>query len=222
MDVSRISIGNKVEISLQLDGKKSSKTYLSKVELAENSDEVFLQIPTSLGQLVKLPVSDNYSMLFFTKDGMYRFDAAIVGYTSVDNFKYLVVSLKSKGEKVQRRAYFRYNCNIEMQFYMYDENKNIIRDNLCEGIMLDLGGGGIRFLSNEEIEVNENIQCVIVLMDEFLFANAVILYKDKQFNSDYKYQYRVKFTEIMDLERDKIIQYVFNEQRKKIGRMRNN
>ncbi len=105
---------------------------------------------------------------------------------------------------------------------MYDENKNIIRDNLCEGIMLDLGGGGIRFLSNEEIEVNENIQCVIVLMDEFLFANAVILYKDKQFNSDYKYQYRVKFTEIMDLERDKIIQYVFNEQRKKIGRMRNN
>ncbi len=220
MDVSKINIGNKVEISLQLDGNKSSKTYISKVESADDPTEVFLQIPSSLGQLVKLPLSDNYSMLFFTKDGMYRFRAAIVGYKTIDKFKYLVVSLLSGGEKVQRRAYFRYNCDIEMQFYKYDENNNIIRDNLCEGTMLDLGGGGARFLSNEEMEVKDNIQCVIVLMDEFLFANAVILYKDKQYESKFKYQYRVKFTEIMDLERDKIIQYVFNEQRKRISRAR--
>lgn len=214
-----INTGDNVEISLKLENGKSSKSYISKVETVVSKDEILIQVPYSKGQLIKLPISDRYSMLFSTKNGMFRFDTAITGYTSIENFRYISCSLLSEGRKVQRRQYFRYNCDLDFKLYKYI-NERLAREKLLEGRLVDIGGGGIKFYSNTDIDVEDTIQTVLVLNNEFVIVDTKILAK---FNIDpekgnYRYQYRAEFKDISEADREKIIQFIFNEQRRNLRR----
>lgn len=214
---NNINTGDTVEISLKLEEGKSSKTYSTKVETINGKDEILLHVPYSQGQLIKLPLSNKYTMLFITKNGMFRFDASISGYTTIDNFRYIICSLLSDGRKIQRRQYFRYNYDTDFKLYQYINNK-LAREKLLEGRLINIGGGGIKFCSNTSLEINDTIQTVLVLNNEFIIVDTKILSIIPAANntSSFAYQYRAEFVNMEDANREKIIQFIFNEQRKKL------
>ncbi|MFV0504046.1 MAG: flagellar brake protein [Lachnospirales bacterium] len=215
----KIKPGNMVEIALKLDDDNSSKVYVTKVENVESEEEVYVNVPFSMGQLVKLPISENYTMLFIdASKSMHRFDAAIREYADIDGFKYMKVALLSEGKRVQRREYYRYAVEMDLKFYAYVGDK-IQRDAMYEGQMIDLGGGGVKFVSDNELMERDLIQIVIILNGEFIISDAIILSVEKSKNVNFKYEYRVKFDGIVDVEREKIVKFVFTEQRKEMKRI---
>ncbi|MDR2940228.1 MAG: PilZ domain-containing protein, partial [Clostridiales bacterium] len=91
------------------------------------------------------------------------------------------------------------------------DNNNVIT---FEGIIKDIGGGGLRFVSNEVLEEGEKIKAAIVLNTEVIIVNGKILHKQFFPKSNYKYQYRVEFIGILKTEQEVIVQFIFEQQRK--------
>ncbi len=214
-----VTVGNTVELSLVRDGK-AIRTYKSKVEDASNPKAVLIHVPSVQGQLVKLPKSDAYEMLVFTDGKLLKFKAKLTGYTKQDGFMYCVLKMLSKGEKVQRREYFRYNTQMPITFFTKShEDENYNTWELKTGLVKDIGGGGIRFVSNVDIEKKDTLKVFVVLYDNMFVAECKILFIDPTpETSTYRHQYRVQFLNTFETERELIVQYIFNEQRRVLSR----
>ncbi|MDR1532723.1 MAG: flagellar brake protein [Clostridiales bacterium] len=214
-----IKVGDRLEISLKRD-KDTGKAYVSQVEKILGKNQLLAQVPISYGQLVRLSVSDYYSCLFFTESGMLIFDATIMGYITEEGSNFMTLALKTTGEKVQRREFFRFMCLLPIKFSVVQdpgtpgEPSNAIH----EGVIKDLGGGGVRFVSNGVISEGAKIKCVVLLNGEYFVAVAKILYKQVFPKSIYKYQYRGMFIGLLPSEQERIVQFIFNEQRKNLRR----
>lgn len=222
MSIENITLGNTVEIELQVGDIIASKTYVSKVVRLVSQNELLLEMPRSFGHKVELPLGDYYIFIVFTDDGMYRYSGKIVEYKKAlfpeSNDYYAVVDLISSGEKIQRRENFRFNIDLPMHFYKIDSLGNVDRSEEGYGNVIDLSGGGVKFLSNATLEPKTKIQITLNLNNDLLFLDAVVLYVDEITHPDYATQYRCRFLDIMDYDKDKIIQFVFDAQRDTLRR----
>ncbi|MDR1689599.1 MAG: PilZ domain-containing protein [Clostridiales bacterium] len=223
-----IKAGDRLEIT-----KKNSKpnikpaTYVSQVEeVIPAKSQVVIFSPISYGEIIRID-KDEYTMLFYCEKGMMQFSA--VGITNVKDSgqSFAVLKLTNKGERIQRRYFYRLDCIIPFKFGILERDKmntakrkDLFSNVSLEGIIKDISGGGIRFLSNEEIEANMYICCIIPVENEVLLPIGRVLTKQHFPKSNYKYQYRLLFEAILPEDQERIVQYVFNEQRKTLGRTR--
>ncbi|MDL2248754.1 PilZ domain-containing protein, partial [Tyzzerella sp. OttesenSCG-928-J15] len=88
-----------------------------------------------------------------------------------------------------------------------------------QGIIKDIGGGGVCFLANESIEENATIKLVIKLDDDILVTIGEVIQKHYFPKSNYRYQYRVGFIGIHPTEQEKIVQFIFNEQKRMLQKV---
>ncbi|MFV0440907.1 MAG: flagellar brake protein [Lachnospirales bacterium] len=214
-----IQVGSSIELSLVKEGQVL-RSYKSKIESPDDPNAILAQIPSIRGQLIKLPKSSSYEMIVFADEKLVKFKVQLVGYTKQEGFMYCVLKLLSKGEKVQRREYFRYNKQIPFTYFM--KNKESDDFNMWEikpGLIKDIGGGGIRFVANQTINEGDEIKVTIPLNDQFFVSKCKILFTDPTpEGSAYKYQYRSQFKDVYESEREVIVQYNLSEQRKSISK----
>lgn len=208
MFIDGIKTGDRLEIT------SAGKAYVSVVEAAGENGELTVHMPIEYGKLVKLQKNEEYSVLFFTEKGMLRFTAAVSDYEKADGFNFIKLNLLSEGERVQRRSFFRFNCVIPFTFTL--DGGGAPRD----GVMKDICGGGIRFVTNYDIPKDKRVSCVAEINGETLCLAGEILHKQHFPKSVYAYQYRIEFTGMVQGDRDKIVQYVYDEQRREIKRIR--
>lgn len=220
---NNIKIGDRLEITLLKD-RKIGKVHVSQVEEIMPNNNLLVHMPISYGQLVKLSTKERYGMLFFTDKGMINFEAEIIGFKKETEFSYMIVHISSEGERMQRREFFRFASLLPVKFAVInDENAEeakISEETLYDGIVKDLGGGGIRFVTNESFDEKIKVKCVLMLGDNCLITVGKVLHKQCFPKANYKYQYRIEFVGISPPEQEEIIQYIFNEQRKIIQRTR--
>ncbi len=221
MLIDHIKIGDRLEISLKRDNELG-RIYVSQVSNILDTTQVTVMMPISYGKLVKLPIGPGFMAIFFTEKGMLRFDVSVVKYIKEDQFNMVVLKLESGGEKMQRRNFFRYQCMLPMKFSVINETdlesegKDEVISEMFDGITKDMGGGGVRFVTNAEIDGKATINVIIMLGDkEYCVAIAKVLYTLRFPTSAYKFQYRTKFVSILPEEQEKIVQFIFNQQRKK-------
>ena len=212
MLIKSVKIGNKVEIyhhRSQLD----SKVYTSQVEDILSETRFLLHTPIMYGQLVKLPVGMKLGLLFFSDKAMLKFEASIVGYAKEDELDFTVIEIRSEGEKIQRRAFFRFNCLLPLKFHAWSETGEG-EAHYEDGIIKDIGGGGMRFVTNLQIDEENVIRSVIMLNDELLMLTGKVLNKMYFPKSNFKYQYRIEFISVSKDDQETIVKYIFNEERK--------
>ncbi len=209
-----ISEGNRVEISLDREEKTTS--YISVVEEVCDNNLILIQMPISYGSLVKLPMGINYKMLFYTEKGMFNYTAKVVKYVKKENFNLMLVELCSEGEKFQRREFFRYEYLAKFNFDRLDENETQdefdFNNISLEGLIKDISAGGIRFVSDEKLDVDDLIKCNVPIGEDYIVSSAKIVQKQQYYKENYKFQYRAEFLSIKESERDMIIRYIYNEQ----------
>ena len=203
-----IKTGDRLEIS------SDGKAYVSVVEEVLEQDGLTVHMPIEYGRLVRLQKDIQYSVLFFTEKGMLKFTASVSDYEKTDGFNLIKLELISEGERMQRRAFFRFNCVIPFTFTLPDSGGT------GDGVMKDICGGGIRFVTNSDIGLSDGVRCEVELNGETLILLGSVLHKQHFPKSVYAYQYRIEFTGVMQTDREKIVQYVYDEQRKVIKRIR--
>jgi len=222
--IKEVSLGDKIEITLRRD-KSRITVYMSQVmDINAEENTVVCSLPILGRKLIKLPLGSAYHFLFFTSGGMTRYDVSVLEIFNEDKLHLMRVKLESVGEKEQRRGHFRLSKNLPLKFSVIDKTDedailNMSLDDMPVGITKDISGSGIRFVSNENIEEGARIRCVLLIDNEPFIAIAKIVYTVVLKDATYKYQYRVKFVSVLPEEQDRLVKYIFNEQRIQMSRM---
>jgi len=222
MSKNGIKMGDRVEIMPR--DNRAGKSYSSKVEQVVDENSVELHVPISYGYLVKLPLDTPYAFLFYTDNGMMRAEAVIESYFAEDGFQMMRIKMITEAQKYQRREFFRFECSIHMKFGILSESYDIARDRpkpeMIDALAKDISAGGICFVSNEDVDVKSRIKCIIPLADDDFYTFGMIMHRNTLRDNPFKYQYRVRFMDLTISEKERIVKYIFTEQRKALRRGR--
>ena len=234
-----VRIGNKIEIesvnkTTDEYGEITRKTYKSELYDIESEDIIKIAMPMEQSKIVLLPVDAEYSLCFYTPNGLYQCLARVVERYKSNNLFVLSMELETDLQKYQRREYYRLNKVMEMKSKAIDPNAkaagieqvqfldtDLTFDN---GTMVDISGGGARFISKVRYAENSLIRFVFSLfvngeVTEYKLVGKVLKSEPME-NREDSFENRIQFVNMINDDRESIIKYIFEEERKQRHRER--
>ncbi|MBR1635065.1 MAG: flagellar brake domain-containing protein [Lachnospiraceae bacterium] len=219
--------------SVSRDGRGNDEDhFVSGIYDIEEDGTLELEMPTRAGKAVLVPMGVRYEMIFTMDQRLFKSEAQITQRFRKDGFSLIKAKLIAPVVKFQRREYYRLNVMLPITFITLDERAGTLermaeirqlleerREELLigEGTILNISGGGIRFISDTEIgdakylfmrfaiEAGEENR-TIALIGELV---AKELTEDKKHNA---YRMRILFKDSRCQEM--IIRYIFDQERK--------
>jgi c-di-GMP-binding flagellar brake protein YcgR len=223
-----IQPGNKLDIQ-QVDRKdKEKKTYNTKIYEIITEDRIEIMMPMEKGKLILLPTDGMYDLCFYTDFGLYQCFAKIKDRYKQNNAYLLLLELTSNLRKFQRREYYRFSCALEMGSRpLEDEEVKSVEKEIIDltpglplqrSVVVDISGGGLRFVANHVYEPDTLIHCNYHLNIEGRHReyNLVgkVLNVQELLTKAGLFEHRVQYVDINTEEREEIIKFIFDEERK--------
>ena len=234
-----ITPGCKIELQAvnrvnEEDKQSTKKVYTSKVYDIISEDRMEIAMPMEQTNLILLPVDGEYDLVFYgNNNNLYQCFARIIDRYKSNNSYILVVEMTSNLRKFQRREYYRFSCALEMcaRPLVEEEVKAVEQKEayfltpglpLKRSVIVDISGGGLRFMSDQQYEPESLIYCNYHLVSEKENTECEIVGKilsAKEIeNKKGTYEHRVQYVNMGAGEREKIIKYIFEEERKNLRR----
>lgn len=229
-----ITVGNKIDMEILINGEvvadlDKRRALSCKVMDLPDGNLVRISMPFYEGRIVPLAVGDQYLMNIFSEKGIYASRFVVVNRLKEGNLFLADMEMQEPLQKVQRREYFRLSCRLTATYRMVpaEEQKELTWEELDElewkkGVILDISGGGVRMVSEFHEDTNLFIQIRFPLVldggyQEFLQYGRIIASVPNRKNP-MLFEQRVEFDRIGKQEREQIIRYIFDEERKKISK----
>lgn len=237
-----IDVGAKVDIRVVSQMERSTqiaedvKIYKSQVcDILENG-ELELLMPIEAGKLMLLSLGIRYEFVFYNKSGLYKAVGQVKERYKTDNRYMFRVELHSPLSKFQRRQFFRLKCIIDMRYF--NITKEQARLEYAEDILeelrdddfyqkqkkariVDISGGGVRFVSEEENPQDSYVLMVIMLDDgrcekQYMIVGRIIesSRNEQSVVSNARYVNRVEFVLKDAKVQEEIVKFIFTEERK--------
>lgn len=235
-----VELGDKLELVLveSIPGKNNEITkrvYSSKINDIVSEDRLEILMPMEKTKLVLLPVDAEYDMAIYSRNGLYQCFVRVVDRYKSDNMYLLVVELTSNLRRNQRREYYRFSCALEMcarsleteevEAIEHDEMFNLVPGlPLKRSVIVDISGGGLRFISEQKYEEGSLIYCSYHLLINgtrklYELVSKVLEVKPVE-NRKGVFEHRVQYINISEGVREQIIRYIFQEERKNMKKDR--
>jgi len=212
------------------DGKR---VYESKIYDILSDDKIEVLMPMEQTKLILLPIDSEYDVTVYEGKVLYQFMARVVDRYKSNNVYILVLELTSNLRKIQRREFYRFSCALDMVSRTLEESeiralesrKRItetipLDDSLPvkRSIIVDISGGGLRFIANTKYEKGNFVYCKYNLMfesgkKEYSLIGKVLNVKEVEHKPG-TFEHRVQYVDINMEEREEIIRYIFQEERK--------
>ena len=225
-----LSPGDKVEIRFAQrmaitdeNTERKYKTYLSKINQMLDEDQIEILMPIEQSRMVLLPRNAMGTLVIYTSNGLFQCEVKVADRYKKDNIYLQVLELISGIKKYQRREYYRYSCTVpvfsrclteeEQRTMVWDESQKGI-----EGSTLDIGGGGVRYLVSEQMTSGEMVICYLELEIKNTVKEIQALGKIlsvRPVKDSNLFEVRVQFEKISNAAREQIIQYIFEDERKR-------
>lgn len=220
--------GERVDLQeIEPDSYGERKLYITKVYDITEDNDVILQMPMDKTKLQLLPTGGEYEGYFYAQKGIYRCDIRIEERLKENNISLLRIGALMNPEKHQRREYYRYGCVIGMACEMltkeegdlFLENRSLpVEDPTEKSVIVDISGGGMRFVTASKLIKGELLHCRYILSFDnknVTFDHVIkILAERPVLNNPKNTEYRGEFVNISGFEREQIIRYIFEEERK--------
>ena len=201
----KLIVNSRVEIII---GEEAWKSVIQDV----NDESFFISIPMEKGEYIKFNNGSTLLIHNYIKDGncLHKFTCKVKGRAKSGLTPLYELSLPEKVERIQRREFVRINvvAPIEYKIEKNEDNK------FLKGILLDISGGGLRFATDNKINVGEVIELKlrdINTEDEILIKGQCVR-GNKESNGQYICV--VRYYEIINKIREKIIESIFTLMRK--------
>ncbi len=226
-----VEVGNKVELQLVerlRDSERGKKVYQSEVYDILSGDRMEITMPIEKTKLILLPVDSECDVVLFGKGGLYQCFARIVDRYRSNNVYILVIELISNLRKYQRRDYYRYSCALEMctrqleeeEIKAVEENQKVDLTSpqpLKQSLIVDISGGGLRFLASQKYEPESLVYCTYQLLvkgqnKKYELVGKILSVRPVE-NRPGTYEHRVQYVNINERAREEIIKYIFEEER---------
>ncbi len=217
-------------------------TYNSTVLHVTNEREMMISAPLVGGGVLAMAVNDIYQITFFTKNGLYQSKCVVSSKGYEGLIATINIKLISNLERHQRREYFRLELRANLSWAKINENqeklyvdlKNAVTDarrriikeqikmeeiSFSKALMMDISGGGMKFNSSAPLEKDD----ILVLLPDipeissqipYLMGKVVLTRNIESKNASY--ENKIKFINISNEEREKIITYIFAVEREKM------
>ncbi len=205
-----------------------TKTYSSQVQSVISGERMEIVMPMEGTKIVLLPVDAVFDMYLTTFSGLYQCFVRIIDRYKSNNVYILAIELTSNLRRYQRREYYRFSCALEMKSRELSEDEIRVVDTVDEyltpglplkqSVIVDISGGGLRFLSNQQYMPGSLIYINYRLMikDKVRDYNVVgkVLATRPSENRKGVYEHRVQYINMGNDDREEIIRYIFEEERK--------
>lgn len=227
-----LSAGDRIEIETITDKKADSnegrKTYRSELYEIVSEDQIKIAMPMEQMKVILLPVDGEYSLCFYARNGLYQCIGRVIERYKSDALFVLVVELITGLQKYQRREYYRLNCILEMRSKQIDEKDIVENSNQLvfmdtdltfdNGTMVDISGGGARFISRAQYPKGSLIRFnfslfVNGMLNDYKLIGKVLKTRELE-NKPGSFEHRIMFVNILNDDRESIIRYIFEEERK--------
>ncbi len=225
--------GNKIEIQAverakYIDDTEKKKVYQTQVYDIISEDQLEIYMPMEKSKLILLPVSAEYDLYFYTPAGLYQCFANVIDRYKKDNQFILLMELTSNLRKFQRREYYRLSCALEMNSRPLEkeEIEAVERKNnylvpglpLKRSVIVDISGGGIRFVGDYAYEPDSLVCCKYNLVvggsaKEYTLVAKVLTVRELE-DREGTYEHRAQYINIDTADREEIIRFIFEEERK--------
>lgn len=226
--------GNRVEIQAvervrPADDNERKKVYTTQVRdiLSEDQLEVFM--PMEKTKMILLPVNTEFDLYFYTQSGLFQCFATIIDRYKDGNQYVLLMELTSNLRKFQRREYYRLSCALEMNSRPLEKEEKDAMDKksdvylvpglpLKRSVVVDISGGGIRFISSYSYEPDSLIYCKYNLVidgvaKEYTLISKVLTSRELE-DRPGVFEHRAQYVDIDTYDREEIIRFIFEEERK--------
>lgn len=239
MEVKDLLPGFKVDIRvvshIMRQDSKAAECYISQVFDVEEDGKVLVHMPTHSGKIIVLPQGVRYELVFTTPAGLFKAEGMVSRRAKKENFYLLAMELNTRLERFQRREYFRLDCMMpllytgiseeyanlglltELHAKMREESFQQMGYNKGMGTILDISGGGIRFITSENI--SENGYALLQFQIEYMGKKQQVELVAKMVLSTYKiesgkYENRMMFIYSKDsMKQDELVKYIFETER---------
>lgn len=222
----------------------NARTYASQLIDFVDSDVIHISTPISNSTPVILNVGEYYSLCFFSGKGMYQCNCVVLKNYRENNIIISVVRITTNLEKFQRRQYYRLECILDMEYHVVTKEEEILDKKLLNedfkdnkeraecrkkliqlqsewipASIIDLSGGGTRF--NSEAALNQGDRVKIKMDIVFgaqlknMILGANVISSGKIMNKTGVYEHRVEFNDITKKDREDLIKYVFEQERRR-------
>ncbi len=204
-----------------------------------------IAMPILESRVIPLEVGDDYEMCFFTNSGLYQCRARIRKRYSESKMHVMEVLFLTELTKYQRRKFYRLDCMFPVKYRLVSDIELQLRERIqadkweteeekdhCmaaldeipkdwkEGTISDLSGGGLRFHGKDQLERGTVVEVMLPLslksgvvpLTFFVRVIACMNYE----GSRIAFEVRGEFIHIEDAEREMVVKYVFEEQRRRL------
>jgi c-di-GMP-binding flagellar brake protein YcgR len=215
-----LNINTKIELTSQ-DNNTIYKSIIQEVK----GDTFAIALPVYKRIPLHLHNNDVVNIKIFTDSACYSFSTKVLGAKKEDGLILYVLKKPKKVKKTERRGYVRVKAAVLVEYEEIDrENINDYKKVVPhkKAYTLDISGGGIQIVLPETI-----------LMETFLVINLpldfdgrdtvlkvlgqVVRLEKEKIKNKLCYKIGIRFVEIMERERDLIIQYIFKLMRKNLN-----
>ncbi len=229
-----ISLGDRIELqemerSIVPTPDQQKKVYNSTVYDILSEDVLEITMPMEQTKLVLLPVDGEFDMVFYGATGLYQCFARIVDRYRSNNVYILKVELTSNLRKYQRREFYRFACALELRARSLEEEElQAIEGNkpcllqkelpLRRSVIVDISGGGLRFMSVQKYEPGSFVYCSYDLVRDGQRKRYELIGKvlavNELLNRPGTYEHRVQYHDMDVNVREEIIRFIFEEERR--------
>ncbi len=228
----------------------NARTYVSQLIDTINNDVIHIATPINNSTPIILNVGEYYNLCFYSSLGLFQCNCEVLKNQRENNIIVAVVRIASNLEKIQRRQYYRLECVLNADYRVISNeeeqlNKKVASDDFVnneerisckkkllelnsqwiKSIIIDISGGGIRFTSSVLHESGEIIKLKLELAMgsgiKIMILGANILSSSRIYNKSGVYEHRIEFNDITKKDREEIIKYIFEQERKRRGSMKN-
>lgn len=212
-------------------GDAPEKIYTTKIYEIVTDDVMEVLMPMEQGKLILLPVDQEFDAVIYSQTNLYQCVVRVIDRYKSNNVYILLLELVSNLRKYQRREYFRFSCVLEMDSRKLEEqevarlesskNSNLVLQPglpLKRSVIVDISGGGLRFISTQKYEKDSLILCSYTLLNKgetkkYDIVGKVLAVREME-NRRGTYEHRVQYYNMPNDVREEIIKYIFEEERK--------
>lgn len=235
-----VSTGDKIELrpidkGWEDQSDNSQKVYYSDVQAVLSDDVMEIMMPMENTKLILLPVDSECDLIIYGATGLYQCFVRVVDRYKSNNVFLLQVELISNLRKYQRREFYRFSCALEMRARSLEQEEvSAIEQQepdalqpglpLKRSIIVDISGGGFRFISEQRYEPESLVYCKYQLFTEkerkgYEVVGKVLSVKEVE-NRPGTYEHRVQYYNLDKKTRENIIKFIFEEERNERKRER--
>lgn len=215
-------------------GNEQQKVHTSQVLDIISEDRIEIAMPMEKAKLILLPIDGEYDLYFYGDNVLYQCYARVADRYKNNSMYILVLDLVSNLRRYQRREYYRFSCALEMNSRQLKEEEIPLAEKNIKGIIpelplkasviVDISGGGLRFVANYAYEAQSTIVCKYRLMvngqsKEYTLLGKVLSVKEIE-NRKGIYEHRVQYINMDADDREEIIKYIFDEERKTLKKQK--